>query len=158
MRLSILGTILLLSILLIGCTTERKATNWMQNHPMVLTELCSLKFPPTVIYKQGEETTRTETVYQKGDSIPCPEDKNGKVKVIICPPNKTVTVVRVRVDTLETEGIGTKAKLALVLNDLEKANNEVEKQKEKTQKANNRFVWAVILGLVGITAARAFKF
>ena len=131
----------------------------MNEHPVVLAELCNDNYPVKETIIQGKPVHHYSTVTIKGDSIPCPsfEGKNGKIYApkVKC-PDQTVLHDSVTVtDTLYQENT---AKLRLVLNDLSNLNNEVETERKRTQAANSRFVWAICLGVIGIISARIFKF
>lgn len=130
--------ILLLLPFLIGC--KAKQIDWTQE--------CSNRFPPTVIYKKGDTKTITDTIIEPGLIIQA-DPILLKVK---CPPSKTIYTTKTTVDTIEIEGIGTKAKISL----LEKENKEakdlihssqnqtlaalkiVDEEVSKKRKANNQ--------------------
>jgi hypothetical protein len=134
-----------------GCTTQKKAVRWMNEHPVVLAELCNDQYPVKETFVKGQTIYETDTLIEPGLIIQA-DPILLKVK---CPPSKTIKVIERRTDTIMKENT---AKLRLVLNDLSNLNTEVETERKRTQAANSRFVWAICLGLVGIVAARIFKF
>ena len=86
---------------------------------------CSNRFPPTTKFLPGKTITEVDTIYEgnlviQSDPILIP----GK-----CPPNKTIKITKTIRDTIETEGIGIKAKISL----LEKENKEVKELVHSSQ-------------------------
>lgn len=82
--------LLLLSIvLLFGC--KAKKIDWASE--------CANRYPVKTEIIQGKESIKIDTAYIKGDSIPC----DGTIKYVKCPPSKTITVYKDRVDTVVKE-------------------------------------------------------
>jgi len=58
-------------ILVIGCTTARKAERFYEKNPILLAKIASEKFPVIPTYISGTPIYLSDTI--PGDSIPCPK-------------------------------------------------------------------------------------
>lgn len=97
--------LLMLVMLLSGCMTTQKATNYLVEQKK-LPGICATYYPPKIEYKQGQTVIRVDTVTQIGDSIPCPPVINGRDTVRVkvkCPDARTIYEIKERIDTIEVE-------------------------------------------------------
>ena len=90
----------LLAVLLISsCVTELGAFKYYNKHPDKLAEICASKYPVETKIVSGEPVIKINTVYQKGDSIPCPEVTNPKTGEKTTPKVKCPDTEKIYVNT-----------------------------------------------------------
>ncbi len=124
-------------LLLAGCTTQRKAEKWYRGNPVELAKLCLDCFGDnsTPVYVKGRtDTIPGETIYIKGDSIPCPDGTKIKapdVKVP-CPPATQ------RVDTAFRDRWETLARIKVLEAEVAESKDELEKEKARGDKLQAR--------------------
>lgn len=147
MKLSIISSILLLCLVLIGCKAK-KEINWSWE--------CSQRFPTQTVYIPGEEKTVWDTIHEPGLIIQA-DPILLKVK---CPDNLIIKGKTSRVDTFRTPD---KAKEAYLQGQIKASENilkakEQELQTERTkrqtaeeqaQKSNRQRNYCIGLVLVG---------
>lgn len=99
--------IIIASLLLTGCATEKKAVKFFQSNPLKLAELCANAFPPKIEYREGKTIVLPgDTVVLKGDSVlvqaDCPDGTKAPVK---CPPSEKeiIRILMLKTDTLFDE-------------------------------------------------------
>lgn len=122
MRGKLIISILVL-LFLYGCTTQKKATRWMKEHPVVLAKLCAECFPVKPIeFIKGDTLVLLDSVVRV-DSVrveieaDCPD--GSKVKVD-CPPTRIVERV-VKSHTTDTLKLRDTANETVLQNELNKA-------------------------------------
>ena len=92
--------------MLSSCTTKKGAVKWLNKNPLEASKFCMDTYPTKTEYKQGEVVIKRDTLTLAGEVKECPPAKNDTVtgkaeKVYVqCPPTKTITEWKVRVDTL----------------------------------------------------------
>lgn len=88
----------LVIVLLTGCMTTEKATNYLLKKDK-LGIICATNYPPRIEYKEGEIKVYTDTTYLPGDSVPCPPETSGNTTYIHTKP-LIVTKTKSRTDTV----------------------------------------------------------
>lgn len=136
--------------------TTEKATNYLLSHNQLAT-VCNNQFPAKTIYKEGQIKTITDTSYLPGDSIPCPPDSAGRVIYVHTKP-LIITRTEYKTDTIETGSPFVEAALREENNDLKKKATKYEEDNLRLSKANNRYMIAVVFGIIFIAALTYFKF
>jgi len=147
-----LGFWLLIGILIIaccmGCTTERKAINYMDKHPDVSSKYCGDRFQSVPKYIKGKDSIRIDTVEVKGDSVECPPVINGtdtvRVKVK-CPDQKVLTKTINRVDTIYVQN---EAKIVYLSRALIKSDENINKEEERADTWRKWALWSLGVNLV----------
>lgn len=147
--------LLMLVILLSGCMTTEKATNYLVEQKK-LPGICATYYPPKIEYKQGQTLIRVDTVTQIGDSIPCPPVINGRDTVRVkvkCPDAQTIYEIKERIDTIELENTAKIQDLQYRLGDAQAENlylkGEVEHWKVKADR-RGRALW-IIGSIIGMS-------
>lgn len=141
--------------LVFSCATrQEKAHRYFQENKGELAVLCDREFPnDTVRIIIGETIVKTDTLFaETGTRIPCPETPDGgKQTWVECPPAKTVTITKERIDTLVlTDTRKTKAlefQLASVsgeLRDAEAENKVLQSKYAAAKKEKNKLLWILI--------------
>jgi hypothetical protein len=143
-------------LVLIGCTTQKKATNYFNNHPDQLAPICADKFPVKdslvtrdsvrfdTLFIEGDPVVLKDSFYIKGDTV---------VKVVTkeCPKVQTIfkTVIR---DSIHY--VRDRAFEATLLNDIDKAKALlVECRAQIVSDANkikhkNKVIWWLVIVVV----------
>lgn len=137
--------IILFSLLAFGCTTQRQAVKYMNNHAFAAATYCAGSFPvrDSVIYKEGETKTISHTDTIAGKHIDCPPAVvNGKEKIITikCPPSLIRTDTIYRTDTITSIRENTAQIQALTIQ-RDKYSGELKQAKNGR---NNWRKWALI--------------
>lgn len=146
------GLLFLVVILVIGCTTARKAERFYEKNPLLLAKIASEKFPVIPTYIPGTPVYLSDTI--PGDSIPCPQpvmaitDKffdypDVKVK---CPDSFRHTV-RVT-DTIYLENTAKVKVLELEKEILKSSVIKVETERDRLKKVVREFRLGSIAGFI----------
>lgn len=113
-------TIMAMALLNSGCTTAKKATRYMHEHPEVAAEVCAEMFPVKDTVIKGDSIVVTDTLWGQEivrDSVTV----NDTVRITTTLPGKTITkTVRVT-DTIVRENT---ARVATLENQLKEAIDE----------------------------------
>lgn len=104
--------IMILVLIASSCNMEKQAIKFYALHPEKFAQKCADAFPVNERVVPGKPEVRTDTVYQKPDSVPCPDGK--KVPCPACKSKNTYTTVR---DTVFRENTAKVASLDLQLRD-----------------------------------------
>jgi hypothetical protein len=97
--------VLFLGFLLTGCTTQRKAVKYFDNHGFAAAQYCAGAYPvkDSTVYLHGQTTVVHHTDTIPGDSIPCPVEKGtlnqGTPVYVHCPPSTHTIDTITRTDT-----------------------------------------------------------
>lgn len=112
--------------MLASCSTyqkqQKKFVKFASDYPSELARLCSDRFPTVPEIIEGKtDTIKGETIYIKGDSIPCPDGSKVKApdQQVDCPPS---THTR---DTLKIEN---KAKIYLLQKTIQDLQLSIDKK------------------------------
>lgn len=145
-------------LLVIGCTTEKKATKYMQKHPEVSAKLCAETYPVKesvivrdsvhfdTLYVDGEPVFVRDTVYTKGDTV---------IKVIEkkCPQNQTIVKTINHDSIIVRENTAQIANLQNIINNLQSEINsrdETIAAQDATIKTKNKWIWWLLLVCIGL--------
>lgn len=149
-------------ILISSCTTERKATNYMNNHAFAAANYCASAFPvrDSIIYKTGQTITKSDTTYLRGDSIACPPvdhiPEAGKLVYVKCSPSKIIhdsifktdTINVIRENTAKTAALT--GQLAIITTKQKEAENGRRKWRQRAL-----ITWAIcLIGIGGFTLTK----
>jgi len=110
---------ILAALLLTGCMTTEKATNYLVEKGR-LPEICADKYPPKIEYKPGKLFTWRDTMYLPGDSVPCPDQIIGRDTVRVfakCPPSLVIRDTTYQRDTITIENTARVQDLQFKLGD-----------------------------------------
>lgn len=97
------AAVLLLMFFLFGCTTERKATRYFNEHGYKAAQYCAAAFPVKTdsVFLPGKPIIKSDTTFLPGDSIPCPPQKPGAAPPVVhCPPSLVIRDTIIQRDTL----------------------------------------------------------
>ena len=122
------------------------------SHPGDFAGFCAATFPVKEVFVKGKDSIRTDTLFLRSDSVPCPPAADGRVIKIPCPPQRTVTKTIIRVDTLLKENTAKAQSLSNEINRLQQQSAVLTaKNKELARKAKNRLITicGLLLALVG---------
>lgn len=162
-RLSFFIIVLLLLAILFwfvcGCTTAKKATNFMLTHPEVAAEFCAKEFPVKDSLIKGDSIILYDTLWGLSDPVIETVTKNDTVTITKTLPSKVITkTVHIR-DTIIRENF---ARVSQLLNQVGDCNKMVIKKEEKItnlqekldemRRKKNRFMWLffVAVGAIGM--------
>lgn len=155
--------ILLILIAFASCKSvakqQRKAEDFIYNHPEKLALWCWQKIPPDTIYKQGTTITKADTIVLKADSIECPPVINQQGETIIvkakCPDSKIIRDTIFRVDTITKVDNAALTYISYHADSLKTAMIKASTQRDDAKKtAKNRLWW--IIGLSAALAGSAY--
>jgi hypothetical protein len=140
--------------LISGCASRKdKANQYFDGHKGELAEKCQEEFPiDTIKIITGETKVVIDTLLIPGVEIPCPETTINKPKPTVkCPPNKTVTITKERMDTLiivdtqKTKTLEFKLKTAEEeIYELLLKSDKLGQDLKSARKTKNSFLWALI--------------
>jgi hypothetical protein len=151
-------------LVLIGCTTQKKATNYFNNHPDQLAPICADKFPVKdslvtrdsvrfdTLFIEGDPVVLKDSFYIKGDTVVKQVTKE-------CPKVQTIvkTVIKDSIHYVENT-----ARVAMLLNQVKELSDKVEKcqtMSDKLQdkvKHKNKVIWWLII-VVAIESLWIFR-
>lgn len=149
----------LLLLVFTGCkVTEPAARNAFTKHPNWFADLVGVYYPPLTTYVKGDPILMPgDTVLIAGDSIPCPEKKEGatapvKVK---CPDSKFVHDTVFRIDTIQIENT---AKIEAQAIELIAINRENERLNDNIDDMKRQRWYIFLFGMLSpIMVYGAFK-
>lgn len=126
--------IALLAVLsgLTSCNLEKQATKYYALHPDKLAEKCAAAFPVQEKIIPGKPVITRDTVWEKPDSVPCPQGNGKPDKKIPCPPCKSTNTNTIQRDTVIIPDLAKITVLSNQLALLSKANHDQQlKLKDK---------------------------
>lgn len=155
--------IIIMAFLFTGCMTGKKAVYWMDNHAFKAAQYCNSRFPVDTVLKPGQTITLQDTIFQSGPSIPCPVRSGYDSLIYVkCPPNRTITIQKIRVDTLPVTNTRQISSLEGQISTLQTNVGNLSNQVTSLKKGRNVWRSIAILALViiftGLTVFIGVKF
>lgn len=92
-------TIIVAFILLFGCMTTEKATDYLEKHGR-LPAICAEKYPPDTTFIAGTPIVQRDTTISH-DSVPCPPTPEGKIVYVPVPAKTVITNTIHKTDTFK---------------------------------------------------------
>lgn len=150
--------IIILAFLFSGCMTARKAVDYMDNHALMAAKYCNSRFPINTILKPGRTLTQIDTVVQSGQSISCPVLAGLDSLIYVkCPPNRVITIQKIRVDTLPIVDTRQISSLQDQILALTQSNGKLLSNNQNIKKGRTTWRYIGILGII-IILTGAFTF
>lgn len=137
--------IIVFSFFAFGCTMQRQAVKYMNNHAFQAAQYCAGAFPvkDSIIYKEGQTKVISHTDTIAGQQINCPPAVvNGKEKIVTvkCPPSIRRTDTIYRTDTITSIRENT-AQISALAIQRDKYSTELKEAKDGRR---NWRKWALI--------------
>ncbi|TAN17246.1 MAG: hypothetical protein EPN37_07270 [Chitinophagaceae bacterium] len=141
--------IIVFSFFTFGCTTQRKAVSYMNNHAFQGAQYCASAFPvrDSVIYKEGQTKVVSHIDTIQGKVIGCPNyfDQPTKTIYVKCPPSTRRTDTIYRTDTIMSIRENT-AQISALTIERDKYSTELKQAENGRSKWREWFLisWGVV--------------
>lgn len=158
--------LIMLTLLLTACVTEKKATKYFKVHDDKLAELCHERFPVSdVEFIPGEEIIKEVVRQIPGEVIPCPEPTTENPRPVVkCPACEEIIREIHRTDTIKVKDT---REIFIYQNELKASNQKNEflqdenlklkEQLHRSDKLKSNLMWIIILLCVSTAGYVGFK-